>query len=118
MNQPLQSLPPGIAMHDPTPQIIAILAQYVREPGYPIAMEVPLSDLEIDRLDLPMIVLDVEDAFAIQVPYNEEIESFATVGALVACVRSGLEARAARPLAAAPRKKRRPWMSTVAERRR
>ncbi len=104
-------------MHDPAPRIIAILAQYMRDPGDPVAMGSPLSDLEIDQLDLPMIILDVEDVFAIQIPYDEEIEGFTTVGELVARVRSHLEAKAARPLMAAPRKKK-PWMSTVAERRR
>src|SRR5258708_4390740 len=100
-------------MNDPTPRIIAILEQYMRDPGDPVSMWTLLSDLEIDRLDLPLIILDIEDAFAIQIPFNQEIEGFSTVGALVACVRSRLDAKSARPRVTAPRSKR-PWMSKAA----
>jgi acyl carrier protein len=104
---------------DPTPRIIAILEQYMRDPSSPVAPCSRLSDLEIDVLDLTLIVLDIEDAFDIQIRYDEEIEGFATVGALVGCVTSHLQAKAARPrpLAAATRRKSL-WLTTGAERRR
>jgi acyl carrier protein len=104
-------------MSDRTQRTIAILEQYMRDPGDPVATCTTLSDLEIDLLDLPMIILDVEDAFDIQIRYDEEIEGFTTVGDLVACVTSHLDAKAERPRRAAPRSKR-PWMATDAERRR
>jgi acyl carrier protein len=106
-------------MHDPTPRLIAILEQYMRDPGDPVATCTSLSELEIDLLDLPMVVLDIEDVFDIQIRYDEEIEGFTTVGDLVACVTAHLEAKAgrARPRTTAPRTKR-PWMSTGAERQR
>ena len=53
-------------MQDPTARIIAILKQYARDLGYPVAGWTRFSELGIDRLDLPLIVLDIEDAFAIQ----------------------------------------------------
>jgi acyl carrier protein len=90
--------------------------QYMRDLGEPIAAWTRFSDLGIDRVDLPMIVLDIEDVFAIQIRYDEELDGFASVGDLVTCVRSHLEAKAARQRVAAPRPKR-PWMSTQAERR-
>ena len=45
----------------------------------------PLSELEIESLDLAVIVFDIEDTFGIEIPYNanEEVEAFATVGSVV-----------------------------------
>lgn len=104
-------------MQDPTARIVAILTQYMRDLGEPIAVWTRFADLGIDRLDLPMILLDIEDAFVIQIRYAEEMDGFASVGDLIACVRAHLAAKGtrARP-ASAPRSKR-PWMSTAAERR-
>ena len=104
-------------MPEPTPRLIAILELYMRDAGNPVSNCTSLSDLEIDLLDLPMIVLDIEDAFDVQIRYDEEIEGFTTVGDLVACVTVHLEAKAAGPRRSTPRSKR-PWMSTGAERRR
>ena len=100
-------------MQDPTSRITTILTQYTRDLGYPIASWTRFSDLGIDRLDLPMIVLDIEDSFAIQIRYDEEMDGFASVGDLVACVKaaSGEQGPRARP--SAPRSKR-PWMSKAA----
>ena len=104
-------------MSDPTQKIIAILEQYGRNSRDPIASSTALGGLEIDVLDLPMIVLDVEDAFDIHIRYGEEVEGFATVGDLVTCVASHLEAKASRPHPSTVRT-RRPWTCTHAERRR
>lgn len=100
-------------MQDPTSRITTILTQYTRDLGYPIASWTRFSDLGIDRLDLPMIVLDIEDSFAIQIRYDEEMDGFTSVGDLVACVRQHLASKGTRSRPSAPRSKR-PWMSKAA----
>jgi acyl carrier protein len=100
-------------MQDPTARIIAILKQYARDLGYPVAGWTRFSELGIDRLDLPLIVLDIEDACAIQIGYDQELDGFASVGDLIACVKAHLAARSTRVRSSAPRSKR-PWMSKAA----
>ena len=102
-------------MPDLTPRLIAILQQYMRDPAAPVGRHTTLNELDIDLLDLPMIFLDVEDAFDVHIRYDDEIEDFATVGGLVA----HLEAKVLqpRPRPSTPRIKR-PWTSTGAEPRR
>ena len=100
-------------MQDPTARITAILTQYTRDLGFPVASWTRFSDLGIDRLDLPMIVLDIEDAFAIQIRYDEEMDGFTSVGDLIACVRAHLQTKGTRVRPSAPRSKR-PWMSKAA----
>jgi hypothetical protein len=92
--------------------VTAILGQYMRDLGHPIAGWTRLADLGIDRLDVPLIVLDIEDALGIQIRYAEEMDGFATVGDLVDCVRSHLASKGTRR-PTAPRSKR-PWMSKAA----
>ena len=103
-------------MHDLTPRVIGILGKYMRDPAAPVDNSTTLRELEIDSLDLPMIFLDVEDVFDVQVGYGDEIEEFPTVDSLVARVASRLEEQA-RPRTAVRRPKR-SWMSTGVERRR
>jgi acyl carrier protein len=103
-------------MTDLTPRIAAILAQYTCGTAGPITGCTALSDLQIDLLDLPMIILDVEDAFNVHIRYDDGVEDFATVSDLVACVASHLAAKAL-PRTSAPRVKRL-WTSTGAEQRR
>jgi acyl carrier protein len=52
--------------------------------------ETPLSDLDIESLDLAVIVFDIEDTFSIEIPYNanEDIEDFATIGSIIEKVQS------------------------------
>jgi acyl carrier protein len=101
-------------MQDPTARITAILSQYSRDLGFPIASWTRFGELGIDRLDLPLIVLDIEDAFAIQVRYDEELDGFASVGDLIACVRAHLAAKGTRNRAASAPRSKRPWMSKAA----
>ena len=70
-------------MHDLTPRVIGILGKYMRDPTAPVENSTTLRELEIDSLDLPMIFLDVEDVFDVQVGYGDEIEEFPTVDSLV-----------------------------------
>ncbi len=103
-------------MPDVTSTIINILKPYVRDPSLHIDSLTTLRELEIDRMDLPMISLDIEDAFRVQIQYDEEIEDQATVHALAASVEVLLEAKAKQP-PPSPRVKSN-WLSTGAERRR
>ena len=103
-------------MQQLTPRIFAILHKYMRDPHARIENSTTFAELEIDELDLPMIFLDVEDDFDVQIEYNDGIEDFSTVRTLIALVESRLEAKA-RPRTPIQRPKR-TWMSTGAERRR
>ncbi len=105
-------------MSDPTLRVIAILKNYMRDPAHPVGSATKLTELDIDLLDLPMISLDVEDAFGVDVRHDDDIESFATVQALVACVAARLEAKASEPRRPSVPRKKSNWMSTGAERRR
>lgn len=102
-------------MHDLIPGLIPVLRKYMREPTARVGRSTTLKELEIDLLDLPMIYLDVEDAFNVQMGHGDELEEFATVQDLVACVASRLAAKAM-PQTRIPRRKGN-WISTGAERR-
>ena len=71
-------------------KIVEILKKNMREPPESITMDTPLSELDIESLDLAVIVFDIEDTFGIEIPYNanEEVEDFATVGSVVEKVKS------------------------------
>lgn len=98
-------------------KISAILARHAGLPKARIEASTPLSALEIDLLDLPIVILDIEDAFHICVPH-EDYAAVETVAALVACVEARLHQSAIeiRALAETPRV-RRPWTCTGAEQR-
>jgi len=106
-------------MNEMTPKAIHILRGYMRDPATAIDEGTTLVALEIDRLDLPMVVLDIEDAFDIHLGYDEDIEECVTVADLVANLRARREAKLAedRNRASAPRVKR-TWLSTDAVERR
>lgn len=77
-------------MDEVATKIIEILKKNMKEPSDNIGLETPLSDLDIESLDLAVIVFDIEDTFGIEIPYNanEEVEDFATVGSVVDKVKS------------------------------
>ena len=101
------------------PRIVAILKKYMRDPTTWVDSRTTLSELWIDRLDLPMIFLDIEEIFDVQIDYLDEIEGLATIGSLVDCVASALAAKALQHhlRRSTPRKKGN-WMSTGAPSRR
>lgn len=72
-------------MDDVATKVVEILRKNMKDPSKTIELETPLSDLEIESLDLAVIVFDIEDTFGIEIPYNanEEVEAFATVGSVV-----------------------------------
>jgi len=102
-------------MQDLAPGIIAILKKYAGNSSAYIKSCSSLGELEIDHLDVPMVLLDIEDRFDVQLR-AEDIDGSATVGVLVSCLASCLEARALPPAPRVSRPKR-SWVSTVAERR-
>jgi acyl carrier protein len=102
-------------MSDLTPRLIAILSRYQGDQTAPIETYMTLSELEIDRRELPMIVCDVEDTFDVHIRYDDVIEDYATVSGLVAYLE--MRVTEPRPRPTTPRSKGR-WMSTGAERRR
>ncbi len=103
-------------MHDLIPGLIPVLRKYMRDPTASVAGSTTLREVGIDPLDLPLISLDVEDAFDVQIGHGDELEELATVHDLAARVTSRLAAKAM-PRAHIPRRKGN-WMSTGAERRR
>lgn len=100
-------------MQEITAQLIAILANYARDPAAGIASASTLADLDIDVLDIPMIFLDVEDTFDVHVVPGTGFEDLTTVADLIAVVQAGLDAKHRPRQPAAPRKKSN-WMSTSA----
>jgi len=106
-------------MPDLNPRLVAILKKYTRDPAARVAGSTTLAEIEIDLLDLPMIVLDIEDAFDLHIGDDDEIDGSITVDRLAACVAALLEAKALQPrrLTTVPRSKG-SWISTGAERRR
>ena len=77
-------------MDDVSSKVVEILKKNMKEPPESISLETPLSELDIESLDLAVIVFDIEDTFGIEIPYNanEEVEDFATVGSVVDKVKS------------------------------
>jgi acyl carrier protein len=96
-----------------TPRIVATLRKYMRDPAVSVVGTTTLAGIGIDRLDLPMIFLDIEDALGVQIDYRDDGESMATVRDLVANVITSLQARALQPRPRKPRRKSN-WMSTGA----
>jgi acyl carrier protein len=63
------------------------------------ALETRLPDLEIEAPDLALILLDLEDAFGIDLPYDpdDEADTFKTVGDVVERARALHEAKRSPP---------------------
>ena len=103
------------AMQEMTPRLITILQKYMSSPTVRVGGRMSLSEIGIDSLDLPMIFLDVEEAFDVQIDYHDEIEDLATIGCLVALVAAAVTAKALQPHSrrSVPRS-RGNWMSTGA----
>jgi acyl carrier protein len=96
-----------------TPRIVATLRKYMRDPAASVVGTTSLIDIGIDRLDLPMIYLDIEDALGVQIDYHDDGENLATVRDLISTVVTSLQARALQPRPRTPRRKSN-WMSTGA----
>lgn len=99
-----------------TPKVIPILRKYMREPFAPVTNATALRALDIDELDLPMIFLDIEDAYDVQVSPVDEANHALTVGGVIRCVAECVEAKRTARAQQAPRRPKRNWMSTGADR--
>jgi acyl carrier protein len=55
-------------MDEVATKIIEILRKNMKDPSKEVTLETPLSDLEIESLDLAVIVFDIEDTFGIEIP--------------------------------------------------
>ena len=97
------------AIHDLTARLHAILRNYALV-HTPLACATTLREAGIDRLDLPMIALDIEDAF--DVHFGPVDDSLVAVGDLIARLNDCLAAKAT-PRVRLPRR-RSSWMSTSA----
>ena len=82
-------------MDELTPRIIEILKPYMSVAGHRIAADLPLGQLDIDPLDLPLVIFDIEDAFGIRMRF-EDVEEVAGVAGIVTHVRALIETRPAR----------------------
>ena len=58
----------------------------MREPTSSVGRSTTLDELGIDLLDLPMIRLDVEDVYDVQIGHGDELKQLATVDDLIARV--------------------------------
>ncbi|MEM8743823.1 MAG: phosphopantetheine-binding protein [Pseudomonadota bacterium] len=69
-------------MNDVAAKIIAILKEHARSSNKILSHDTKMADLEIDSLDLAVVVFDIEDAFGIEIPYDDDddLENLATVG--------------------------------------
>ena len=71
-------------------KIIEILKEHARSSNKAMSQETKMADLEIDSLDLAVVVFDIEDAFGIEIPYDDDddLENLATVGLIFEKVQS------------------------------
>lgn len=98
-------------------RIYIILQRYLIDPKSIVVASTPLREIGIDVLDLPMIFLDLEDAFGLQFAFDDDAYDVQTAGELVACVVTRLQALRRTPVQpAAPRRPKRSWVSTGAGR--
>lgn len=76
-------------------KIVDILKKNMPSPLETLSLDTPLDELGLQSLDIAVVAFDIEDAFAIELPYraNEGIEDFSTVGSIVDTVKAILERR-------------------------
>lgn len=103
-------------MHALTPKVIPILRKYMREPAAPVTNRTELRALDIDELDLPMIMIDIEDTYDVEVSSAAAINEALTIGRLIRTVASKVEAKRKARAAPVIRRPKRSWVSTGAER--
>ena len=77
-------------MNDVAAKIIKILKEHSRSSTEFLSSDTKMSDLAIDSLDLAVVIFDIEDAFGIEIPYDddEDLENLATVGLIFEKVQS------------------------------
>lgn len=77
-------------MDEDAQKIVEILKKNMKDPPETIPMDTQINELGIESIDLAVIIFDIEDTFGIEIPYNanEEMDAFATVGAVVEHVKA------------------------------
>jgi hypothetical protein len=100
-------------MLDVTHRLTTVLQRYVRDPAVPVALGSSLRYLGIDVPDLPMIVLDMEDACNVDIRFDADIADCATVADLAAHLAAKIAAPQPCPLA----RPKSTWLSTATARR-
>lgn len=103
-------------MHALTPKVIPILRKYMREPSASVTNKTALRALDIDELDLPMILLDIEDTYDVEVPRADATSDSLTIGRLIRSVAKSIEAKKIARAQPVMRRAKRSWVSTGAER--
>lgn len=103
-------------MHALTPKVIPILRKYMREPSASVTNKTALRTLDIDDLDLPMILLDIEDTYDVQVSYADATSESLTIGRLIRTVAHSIEAKKVARTQPVMRRPKRSWVSTAADR--
>jgi acyl carrier protein len=75
-------------MSDITDDVVAIIAKKVVPPRPSLGLQQRLDDLGLNSLALVELVMDIEDKFDIEIPYNANtsIAEFRTVGDLVTAI--------------------------------
>ena len=100
-------------MQNLTQKIADLLTRYMRDPAVTVNADTVLVEIGIEALDIPMILLDVEDAFDVRIGFDAELDEPLSVAGLLAVVQAGIDAKNAPKVRSAPRKKSN-WMSTSA----
>lgn len=101
-------------MHALTPKVIPILRKYMREPSASVTNATALRALDIDDLDLPMILLDIEDTYDVQVSCADATSESLTIGGLIRSVAHSIEDKKLARIQPVIRRPKRSWVSTAA----
>ena len=92
--------------------LYTILARYAARSFTPMFRTTRLADIGIDDLDVPMILLDIEDALGIAMEMPSTTCDVTTIGDLYAILRAAISRRKQPPRRVTGRKKSN-WMSTT-----
>ncbi len=99
-------------MRDTAAKLASLMGRYATTATLP-APALPMAALGIDALDLPILLLDIEDAFGIEIG-EEAITEDMTLADIAAAVDAEVEASAKRPRKSLVPVSCRPWMDQAA----
>lgn len=99
-------------MRDTTAKLASLMGRYATTATLP-APALPLAALGIDALDMPLLLLDIEDAFGIEVGEDALSEDM-TLAQIAVAIDAEVEATAQRPRRSLVPISCRPWMDRAA----
>ncbi|MDX2202658.1 MAG: hypothetical protein NW223_07905 [Hyphomicrobiaceae bacterium] len=99
-------------MRDATALLASLTARYAANGAAP-APAATLASAGVDTLDLPMLTLDIEDAFGIEIA-EDAIGAGMTLAAIARMVEAEVAAHAGRPRRSLVPISCRPWMERAA----